>query len=186
MLSVRNSRSEVELDSLSSQIELRLFELPEIKVAKTISTYLHTGSEVRTMGILNWCLARGKRVIVPVTDKKSRKLIFSDLRSPEDELGGGSVGIPEPKPEFLRPVSLEEAQVVLVPGIAWDRRGYRVGYGGGFYDRTINSLYRNPMKIGLCYEFQLVSRIPTTAYDRPVETIVTEKRIIATPSRPSN
>lgn len=180
MLALRNSKATAELDSLSSRIALRLYALPEIKGAKTISTYIHTGSEVQTMGIVKWSLAEGKRVIVPVTDKTNKRLTFSDLRAPESELVPGTFGIPEPKPEFLRPVSLEEAEVVLVPGVAWDQRGYRIGYGGGFYDRAINSLYRNPMKIGLSYEFQIVSRIPTTAYDRPVEKVVTENRIIVT------
>jgi 5-formyltetrahydrofolate cyclo-ligase len=75
---------------------------------------------------------------------------------------------------------LEEAQVVLVPGTAWDQRGYRIGYGGGFYDRTINSLHGYLLKVGLSYEFQIVNRIPTTAYDRSVDKIVTENRTITT------
>jgi 5-formyltetrahydrofolate cyclo-ligase len=169
-----------ELDLLSSKISRRLFELPEVEEAKTISTYVHTESEVRTMGIIEWCIAREKRVFVPVTDKTNRKLIFSELKTPDNELERGTFGILEPKPEFLRPVSLEEAQVVLVPGIAWDQRGYRIGYGGGFYDRTINWLHCHFLKIGLSYEFQIVNRIPTTAFDRSVEKIVTENRTITT------
>src|SRR3972149_100352 len=166
MLALRNSLPAAELDLLSSNISRRLFELPEVKEAKTISTYLHTGSEVRTMDIIRWCIAREKRVFVPVTDKTNRKLIFSELKALDNELERGTFGILEPKPEFLRPVSLEEAQVVLVPGIAWDQRGYRIGYGGGFYDRTINSLRGNFFKIGLCLQFPLVRRIPTTAHAR--------------------
>ena len=169
-----------ELDLLSSNISRRLFELPELKEAKTISTYVHTGSEVRTMDIIIWCIAREKRVFVPVTDKTNRRLVFSELKALDNELERGTFGILEPKPEFLRPVSLEEAQVVLVPGIAWDQRGYRIGYGGGFYDRTINSLRGHFLKIGLSCEFQIVSRIPTTAYDRSVDKIVTENRTITT------
>ena len=179
MLALRNSMPADELDFLSSKISQRVCEMPEVRESKTISTYIHIGSEVRTTGILKWSLAQGKRVLVPVTDKSNRRLIFSELKTPENELARGTFGIPEPKPEFLRPVPLEEAQVVLVPGVAWDHRGYRIGYGGGFYDRAINSLRMNPIKIGLSYEFQFVGRIPTTAYDRPVEKIVTENRIIA-------
>jgi len=169
-----------ELDLLSSNIWRRLFELAEVKEANTVSTYVNTGSEVRTMDIIRWCIAREKRVFVPVTDKTNRKLIFSELKAPDNELEPGTSGILEPKPEFLRPVSLEEAQVVLVPGTAWDQRGYRIGYGGGFYDRTINSLHDHLLKVGLSYEFQIVNRIPTTAYDRSVDKIVTENRTITT------
>lgn len=180
MLALRNSMLAAELDSLSTKIAQRLCGLPEVEEAKTISIYVHTGSEVRTMNILKWCLARGKRVIVPVTDRSNRRLIFSEVKNPEKELGPGTFGILEPKSEFLRPIPLEEAQVVLVPGVAWDRRGYRIGYGGGFYDRAINSLRRDPIKIGLSYEFQIVHRIPTTSYDRPVEKVATENRMLIT------
>jgi 5-formyltetrahydrofolate cyclo-ligase len=169
-----------QLDSLSSKISQRLFQLQEFGDARTVSMYLHAGSEVRTSAILNWCLARGKRIIVPITDKANRRLVFSELRAPEKELELGTFGIFEPKPESLRPVRLEEAQVVLVPGVAWDLHGYRIGYGGGYYDRSINSLRSHLLTIGLAYEFQIVREIPTTRYDSPVHKMVTERRTITT------
>jgi 5-formyltetrahydrofolate cyclo-ligase len=144
--------------------------------------YLHMGSEVRTTAILSWCLARGKRVIVPVTDKVNRRLVFSELCDPERELEPGTFGIPEPKPEFLRPVRLEEAQIVLVPGVAWDLHGYRIGYGGGYYDRSINSVRSHLLTVGLAYEFQIVREIPTSRYDSSVHKMVTEDRTITTRS----
>ena len=75
---------------------------------------------------------------------------------------------------------MEQVDVILVPGVAWDRRGYRIGYGAGYYDRSINSLVTSVFKIGLAYEFQLVVRIPTSRYDRRVDEIVTELRVIDT------
>jgi 5-formyltetrahydrofolate cyclo-ligase len=178
MLARRDSIQPAQLDYLSSKISQRLFTLREVESANTVSTYVNTGSEVRTREILTWCLAQGKRVIIPVTDRANKRLIFSEIRVPEKELEPRTLGILEPKPEFFRVVRLEEAQVVLVPGIAWNLQGYRVGYGGGYYDRTINSI-RSPLPtIGLAYEFQIVSRIPTTRHDRPVHKIVTERRVI--------
>jgi 5-formyltetrahydrofolate cyclo-ligase len=182
MLALRNSISPAQLDYLSSKIAQRLFKLKEIEDAETVSMYLHIGSEVRTGEVLAWCMSRGKRVIVPVTNKQNRRLIFSKLKSPEKELQVGAFGIPEPKPEFLSPIPLEEAQVVLVPGIAWDLRGYRIGYGGGYYDRSINALRRQMPTIGLAYELQIVREIPTSRYDRQVNKLVTERRVIATRS----
>jgi 5-formyltetrahydrofolate cyclo-ligase len=180
MLASRNSTPVAELDALSSRIFSRLIEVPEIRAAQTVSTYLHTGSEVRTRKIVDWLLARGKRVIVPISDKLSMRLLFSELADPEKELAPGTYGIPEPKLEFRRPVPLEQADVVLLPGVAWDKRGYRIGYGAGYYDRSINSLVTSVLKIGLAYEFQLVERIPTSRYDRRVDEIVTELRVIDT------
>ena len=180
MLARRNSFQRALLDYLSSKISQSLFRLRELESAKTVSTYMSTGSEVRTGAILAWCLDQGKRVIIPVTDRANRRLIFSEITAPDRELEPGTFGILEPKPEFLRPVPLEEAQVVLVPGIAWNLQGYRIGYGGGYYDRTINSIRSHVLTIGLAYEFQIINEIPTTRYDRAVHKIVTERRVINT------
>jgi 5-formyltetrahydrofolate cyclo-ligase len=182
MLAIRNSKPSTELDSLSARIETNLLQLPLMNHAKTLSTYMAIGSEVRTIGIVRWAVAAGKSVIVPVTDPSHRRLVFSEVRDPEKELEKGFHGIPEPRPEFLRPVELEDADVVLVPGVAWDVRGYRIGYGAGYYDRSINALRTQPVKVGLAYEFQLVPAIPTSRFDRKVEKIVTERRIIEPPS----
>jgi 5-formyltetrahydrofolate cyclo-ligase len=183
MLTLRNSMPSSELDFLSSEITARLLKVPAITNARTISTYLHTGSEVRTKEIVNWALANAKRVTVPITDRAHKRLVFSELRDPESELERGNYGIQEAKAEFRRPVPLEEADVVLIPGVAWDRRGYRIGYGAGYYDRSINSLQKHIAKIGLAYEFQIVPSIPTTSYDRRVDAIVTERQIVKTSAR---
>jgi len=180
MLALRNSKPFAELDSLSRDVESRLIAIPALQNAKIISTYLHVGSEVRTSGIVDWALSSGKRIIVPVTNSGNLHLSFSELRIPAKELERGFRGIPEPKPEFRRPVRLEEADVVLIPGVAWDKRGYRIGYGAGYYDRCINALQSQPTKIGLAYEFQLVPVLPRTRFDRRVDTIVTDRRIIET------
>ena len=178
MLSFRNGKSAAQLDYLSSRISQRLFNVQEFDRAKTIAIYLHKGSEVRTTDILARCIAEAKRVIIPVTNRMNSRLVFSELRVPEKELEVGNFGILEPKNEFLRPVPLEEAEMILVPGIAWDLRCYRIGYGGGYYDRSINSLHDRVLTIGLGYEFQVVREVPITRYDRPVDEIVTELRLI--------
>ncbi len=182
MLARRNSISQATIEQLSEKISQRLFELQEFQNATTISTYLNTRSEVSTDPIVSWCISHGKRVIIPVTNRPSRRLIFSEVRDPGRELELGTFGIREPKPESLRPVPLEEAEVALVPGVAWDHRGYRIGYGGGYYDRTINSLRSHLLSIGLAYEFQIVNRVPTNRYDQPVDKLVTERRVINTRS----
>lgn len=179
MLFLRNNQPVTQLDSFSSQISQRLFRLQEFEDAKTVSIYLHIGSEVRTREILARCIAQAKCVIIPVTKKVNRRLIFSELRAPDIELEIGTFGILEPKAEFLRPVPLEEADVALFPGVAWDLHGYRIGYGGGYYDRTLNSLHKHVLTIGLAYEFQVVREIPVTRYDRPGDIIVTERRVIS-------
>ena len=177
MLALRNSHNSSELDQLSVEISNNVIRLSCIAEARTISTYLHAGSEVRTNQIVEWAWSQGKRVIVPVTIKAQKQLIFSELRSPL-ELENGTFGIPEPKPQFRRLVSLEEADIALVPGIAWDTKGYRIGYGGGYYDRRLNSVRKHMNTIGLGFELQILPDLPRTRYDRHVDKLVTEKRII--------
>jgi 5-formyltetrahydrofolate cyclo-ligase len=185
MLALRNSKPASELDQLSSEITARLLELPAVKEARTISTYLDIGSEVRTRGLVEWALGNGKRIIVPVVERASRRLIFSEFKAP-DELERGAHGIPEPKREFRRPVALDQADVILVPGVAWDQKGFRIGYGAGYYDRSINALRTHVTTVGLAYEFQFIPSIPTSRYDRRVDRIVTERRIIDTTPRHSD
>ena len=180
MLALRNSKPLSELDSKSLEINARLLELPEVRNSHTISAYLHTGSEVRTKAVVDWALSNGKRLIVPISDRANKFLVFSEIKSPELELKKGSYGILEPKEEFRRPVPLEEADLILVPGVAWDKSGYRVGYGAGYYDRSVNALRKPVLMIGLAYEFQVVPRAPRSRYDRRVDKIATERRIIDT------
>jgi 5-formyltetrahydrofolate cyclo-ligase len=182
MLALRNSVAAAELDALSADICANVLDLSEVKNARIVSTYLHTGSEVRTGEIVETLLSQGKKVIVPITDKENKRLVFSELRAPEKELESGIFGIPEPRREFRRPISLEEADVVLVPGVAWDIRGYRLGYGAGYYDRSINSLHKRILTIGLAYELQVVESVPRTRYDRRADKLVTECRVITAPN----
>jgi 5-formyltetrahydrofolate cyclo-ligase len=182
MLTLRNSKSAEDLDRLSDQITNRLLELPEIKDSRVVSTYLHIGSEVRTSNLVNALLSGGKKVIVPVTDRVNKRLIFCEVSHPDRELVKGTYGILEPRPELRRPVPLEQADVILVPGVAWDLRGYRIGYGAGYYDRSINSLHKALFKVGLCYEFQIVQRVPNSRFDRKIDRLVTDRRVIDTTS----
>lgn len=179
MLTLRNNRNPKELDDLSSRITSRLLALREVQVADVICPYLHFGSEVRTLDIVNSILSLRKRVIVPITDPSNRRLIFSELFSLTD-LHPGVFGVPEPEGQFVRCVPLENADVILVPGIAWDSQGYRLGYGGGYYDRSLNLLRKPVLKVGLSYEFQILKRVPRSRHDRCVDRLVTESEVINT------
>ena len=178
MLELRNGKPKRDLDELSIKIVHQLLDLNEMKQANTFCTYLSTGSEVRTYEIVQWALSSGKRVIVPIVDRTGRRLHFSEIKNPEVELEKGTFGILEPKREYRRLMPLEKADVILIPGIAWDLRGYRIGYGQGFYDRSIDALKRTIVKIGLAYEFQIVEKLPASRYDCRIDLLVTEHRII--------
>jgi 5-formyltetrahydrofolate cyclo-ligase len=172
-----------EVMTRSEQIKKRLFGLPEFAKAKTIAFYVaKKGSgEVETEGMIKESLVAGKRVLVPVVDKAARKILFSELRDYDSELAPGAFGILEPKPSCRRLVSIRESDLVIVPALAFDLKGHRLGHGGGYYDRLLRELASAKPStpfVGLAYEMQVVDSLPKTLWDVPVNILVTEKRVL--------
>jgi len=173
ILKMRNSLTPEEIDAKSRIIQDKLWHLIEEKY-KTIMFYIAFGSEVRTQDCIHKCIDRGKKAIVPVCSMDKRRLIIpSLLLDPDSELRESKFGVPEPKPEFLRPFPPEEIELVVVPGIAFDKDGYRIGYGAGYYDRFLK-LCPKACLLGLAYELQIVKSAFPEHWDIPVKMIMTE------------
>jgi 5-formyltetrahydrofolate cyclo-ligase len=179
-LTLRRSLPSVELARLSSQIEARLYTLAEYSHAGTVATYVEKSDEVQTGSIIRHSIEAWKRVLVPKTDPVGRRLIFSELRDPDRDLEPGQMGILEPDADSLRPVDLTEADLVLVPVVAWDERGYRLGYGRGYFDRALAGVKCDVMTAGLALELQRSDELPIEDHDVPLKMIITEKRVIPT------
>lgn len=167
----------------SVQIQGLLFELPEFRGAKTVSFYVtKPGSgEVETEQMIKASLEIGKRVLVPIVDKMAKRLVLSELRDFDVELTPGAFDVPEPKPSYRRPVPARECELVIVPGVVFDLRGYRLGFGGGYYDRLLREMASLRLGIpfaGLAYELQVVDRLPHTRHDVPIHILVTEGRVL--------
>ncbi|MCX7658787.1 MAG: 5-formyltetrahydrofolate cyclo-ligase, partial [Oscillospiraceae bacterium] len=126
-------------------------------------------------------LARGKRIAVPLVESAAgyQKMISPcEIKDVEAELAKGCYGILEPVKELARRVPPENLDMVIVPGVAFDLKKNRIGYGGGYYDRFLKKMRFNCLKVGIAFEFQIVPEIPASENDVPVDIIVTEKRII--------
>ncbi|MBI2971101.1 MAG: 5-formyltetrahydrofolate cyclo-ligase [Candidatus Aenigmarchaeota archaeon] len=162
-----------ELKSLA--IAKNVLSLDFVSTAKTICTYVTKGSEVDTKQLIPELFKRGKTVLVPVVVKET--LALSELRS-LDELVEGAFDVPEPKQEHLRPVIPSAADVIIVPGVAFDSHGRRIGYGKGYYDRLLKSLSEETTIVGMAYDVQVVERLPSDDHDAPMQYIVTETAII--------
>jgi 5-formyltetrahydrofolate cyclo-ligase len=167
----------------SAQIQGILFELPEFRKAKTVSFYVtKPGSgEVDTEQMIKASLQMGKRVLLPVVEKTAKRLELSELRDFEAELAPGAFNVPEPKPEYRRPVPARECDLIIVPGIAFDMHGHRLGFGGGYYDRLLRevaSLKLGIPFVGLAYELQVVDTLPHSWHDVAVHILVTEERVL--------
>lgn len=136
------------------------------KNARTLYGYLSYNQEVLTLPILEQALRDGKQVAVPKVYGDTMKfIILHDL----SRIAPGSYGIPEPVED--EPVAQDETALVLMPGLAFDRQGNRMGYGGGFYDKFLAAEPEHPT-VALCYAFQLVEQIPTDSYDIPVDCVL--------------
>ncbi|MHB9096804.1 MAG: 5-formyltetrahydrofolate cyclo-ligase [Syntrophales bacterium] len=179
VLRARNAMTREEIEAGSRAIVKRLADLEEIRRAATLMVYLAFGSEALTDGLILWGWEAGKRIVVPLCHPESRELTAC-LIDGFDELASGHYGIREPK--VVRPVPRGEIGAVVVPAVAFDRRGYRVGYGGGYYDRFLPQASQ-AARIGAAFESQIVAAVPADPHDVTVDCIVTETEIICTASR---
>lgn len=136
------------------------------QAAKTIYGYLPYNQEVRTVPMLRRALEEGKRVAVPKVYGDDMKFIYLDDLS---QVAKGYAGIPEPVADG--PVAQDETALVLMPGLAFDRAGHRIGYGGGFYDKFLAREPHHPT-VALCYDFQVMDRLETEEFDIPVDLVI--------------
>lgn len=134
--------------------------------AKTVYGYLPYNQEVRTVPMLERALLDGKRVAVPKCYGDEMRFIYMDDLSAVEK---GYAGIPEPVADG--PVADDPTALVLMPGLAFDPQGHRIGYGGGFYDRFLADEPNHPT-LALCYEFQMLDHLETEEFDIPVDTVL--------------
>jgi len=175
ILAVRENHKEEDRLTKDQEIKKKMFSLLEFRKAKIVLFYVSIKGEVRTDKMISESLEKGKRILVPFADLNKRTLLISEINNLE-ELEPGAFGIPEPKNP--REFPLEKIDLVVIPGIAFDRKGNRVGYGMGFYDRFLKGLKPHVPKIALAYDFQIVNEIPAEGEDVTVDMIITEKEII--------
>lgn len=175
LLKQRESLPWLEVQGKSHEVTQRLLFLPEYKKAETILIYLAFNKELDTSAFMQTAWQQKKKIVVPVCQPQDRSLLLSQLLA-FNELAPGTWGIPEPKAEFLRPVPVQQIDLLIIPGVAFDSQGYRLGYGGGYFDRFLPTIRPDCTKVGLAYDFQLLDELPREPHDTAVDVIVTECR----------
>ncbi len=158
--------------AMSREIEERLFGLPELRSARVVMFFASFRSEVGTETMIRRALRSGKRVILPKVAGK--ELALFEIKDFDADVEKGAWGIPEPRP--LVPAMLDEIDLIIMPGAAFDERGNRLGYGAGYYDKLLPAF--KGITIALAFEAQILSRVPADPHDAPVKKIITEKRVI--------
>ena len=166
-------QKEEERRRRSEAIRRKVFRLPAFRRAATVCCYVALPYEVQTWRMIEEMLLRGKRVVVPVTQPRTKQLQLSEVRDPTTELARGRFGVWEPRPWGRRPVPIRDIDLLLVPGIVFDRRGHRVGHGGGYFDRFLARVPKTTPTVGLAFRFQVLDRLPTAPHDRAVQTLLT-------------
>ncbi len=179
ILALRDTLPLEERGKKSKSIHSRLFSLSEFVTTRTLAFYVSFKSEVLTGTMIREALSLGKAVVVPITDLANRRLKLSRIVDYTADLAPGTWGVLEPKPDCIRLVSLKEVDLIITPGAAFDQKGYRIGYGGGFYDRLLKSVQERRPSVALAFELQMVEDVPVERdHDMPVDIIITEERVI--------
>ncbi|MFY9588154.1 MAG: 5-formyltetrahydrofolate cyclo-ligase, partial [Actinomycetota bacterium] len=170
---VRSRLSTDERAAAGAAVAERLAGLPEIVGAGAVLGFASFGTELPTDPVMAWVLGSGRRLLMPYVDGAG--LRAAEVRSVED-LAPGYRGIREPVQRVA--IDPSEADVILVPGVAFDERGRRLGYGGGFYDAFLAGIERRAPRVGLCFDVQIVDEVPAGGGDESVDVIVTPERVI--------
>ncbi len=162
----KRAMTEEQIVSASQRLGELFIASQAYRDAQTIYGYLPYNQEVRTVPMLEQAMADGKRVAVPKVFGDEMKFIYlTDFSRVEK----GYAGIPEPIDDG--PVADDPTALVLMPGLAFDAQGHRIGYGGGFYDKFLANEPNHPT-LALCYGFQMVDYLETEAFDVPVDCVI--------------
>jgi 5-formyltetrahydrofolate cyclo-ligase len=175
LLKKRLSLSNIEIYEKSKIIQEESIRKISSLKANTIALYYSINNEVLTDEILKHCLINNKIVTLPWVDINKGIINFFSIDGFQN-LRIGTFNIPEPNPDKSRFIYPNDLDIILVPGISFDLNGNRLGYGKGFYDRTL--LNKDVYTIGLAYDFQIIDHIPYRKGDIKVNMIISEKRII--------
>src|SRR3989338_791150 len=164
--------STLEKTRKSAIIRDKLFNEEEFKKAKVVMFYVSLKDEVDTYHMIDEALKAGKRVCVPVILKEEKRLIAGEIHNRFEDLESQHFGIYQPRQDRAKEVPLDDIDLVVVPGVAFDKKNIRLGRGHGYYDRFLSGLPRATKALGLAFDFQIVEDLPQDSHDIPVWKVV--------------
>ena len=170
MRAMRRALTKDFIEEASREIQSALLSLDCVNLAKTVMMYMSAFNEPKTDILLDSFKNSGKRIVVPVSNRSDYTITPAVISG---DFVKGEYGISEP--DVLQPIQADEIDVLIVPALAFDRCGNRLGFGKGYYDRLLAEF--NGVKIGVAYDFQVLDKLPVTPNDIPMDMIVTEKEI---------
>jgi 5-formyltetrahydrofolate cyclo-ligase len=175
---VRRGLSEAERLARSRRVWERVAALACYQHARVVLGYMAFDHEVLTDGLMRRAMASGKQLVLPMVLGNRQGMALYVIEELERDVAPGYCGILEPQPRRTRAVAPETLELALIPGVAFDLRGGRLGLGAGFYDRLLSQLPRGIPMVGLAFDFQVIPRLPLQPHDILLDAIVTESRVI--------
>ena len=175
---LREKMSAEEVEKSSSKLVDNLLSLKIVQESESVMVYVSFSNEVKTVRIIDHLLGRNKSVYVPYCKNNINELGYGKINGWHN-LVEGNYGILEPDDNLREPnVDSELLDLILVPGLVFSENGYRIGYGGGYYDRLLDEMDDSVISIGLIYDQFLIDSLPSKSYDRKVDFVVTDLNII--------
>ena len=172
ILEMRDSIPQSDVEGLSAKICADVLLLPEIMAASSVAIYISLGKEVQAEMLFDNLLSMGKKIFLPVVSGGEMKLVRA--KSLHGLVAGKFANL---EPNGKIPKKGGDAQVYLIPGVAFDSLGFRIGYGKGFFDRFLAGR-KKAFKVGLAYDLQIVDSFPTEPHDVRMDAVITEKRTL--------
>ena len=172
----RQNLTSVERDGATAGFTENLQSLVIDLSARSISCYLSARNEPNTRPFLNWAEAEGIRILFPITREDG--LLDWTVGEEQQEIEG-ITGIPEAVGELLGPIAINDVDLIIIPAAAIDQSGMRMGWGRGYFDKTLGSMERCPPVYAVIYDNEFLDEVPTEVHDQPVNGVITPTRIIS-------
>lgn len=173
----RQLLSDAQREAAASGIAIQLDALVRAHDARSVSCFLSTTTEPETRVFLREAVSRGIRVLLPIT--RADGLLDWAVAEDLDAIAAGLFGLPEPTGEVLGPIAVNDVDLMIIPAAAIDRAGTRLGWGRGYFDKTIGSMEKCPPVYAVIYDSEVLDSLPREVHDQPVDGIVTPTQTIA-------
>ena len=178
----RQLMSDAQREAAANAIGARLDELIDTIGARSISCFLSTTTEPGTRDFVTRAVRRGIRVLLPIT--RADGLLDWAVATDDDQVAEGLYGLPEPTGEVLSPMAVNDVDLMIIPAAAVDRSGMRMGWGRGYFDKTIGSMEKCPPVYAVIYDSEILDSLPREVHDQPVTGIVTPTQtLLLSPTR---
>ncbi|SJN15257.1 5-formyltetrahydrofolate cyclo-ligase [Microbacterium esteraromaticum] len=172
----RQLLSEPQRDDAASGIAEQLDALVAAHNAQSVSCFLSTTTEPDTRVFLRGAIARGVRVLLPIT--RADGLLDWAVADDVDDVAEGLFGLPEPTTEVLGPIAVNDVDLMIIPAAAIDSSGTRLGWGRGYFDKTIGSMEKCPPVYAVIYDSEVLDSLPRELHDQPVDGVITPTQTI--------